>query len=110
VHRRPGFAFSEISAGDLDVAVIGQLPVAQLAFGDQFEAGPLKMVAFKAPLRRRSLREQTLKDPPADAYNPLILANLNPEFDGLPVGVPAGVLGESEEHGETSVRNWTLFA
>src|SRR5262249_24399952 len=32
--------------------------------------------------------------------NAPILANLNPEFDGHPVGIPAGVLGEREEHGE----------
>jgi hypothetical protein len=85
VYRRPRFAFPQVSAGDLDIAVIGQLPAAQLAFGDQFESGPLKMVAFEAPLWRRGPREQTLEDPPTDAYDSLIFANFNGEFDRHPV-------------------------
>jgi hypothetical protein len=40
-----------------------------------------------------------LKDPPADAHNRSIFADLNPEFDGHPVGVPPRVFGKCEEHG-----------
>jgi hypothetical protein len=102
VCRWPRLAFPQVSAGDFDIAITGQLPAAQLAFGYQFEPGPLKMVSFEAPLRRRGLREQRLKDPPGDAHNASILADLNPEFDGHPVGVPPRVLGEREKHEETS--------
>jgi hypothetical protein len=105
VYRWPGFAFPQISAGDFDIAIIGQVPAAQLAFGNQFEAAPLKMVGFQASLRRRGLREQALKDPPVDAHNASILADLNSEFDGHPVRVPSRVLGECEEHGAISARN-----
>jgi hypothetical protein len=98
VYRWPQFVFPQISARDFDIAIIGQLPAAQFAFGYQFEPGPLKMVGFEAPLRRWGLREQALKDPPADAHNASILADLNPELDSHPVGVPPGVLGECEEH------------
>jgi hypothetical protein len=100
VYRWPRFEFTEISAGDLDIGIIGQLPAAQFAFGDKFEPGALKMVGFEAPLRRRGLREQALKDPSTDAYNAPLLADLNPEFDGHSVWVPPSILGECEEHGE----------
>ena len=86
MYRWPRFAFSEISAGDFDIAIVGQLPAAQLAFGYQFEPGSVEMIAFEAPLGCRALREQALKDPPADPHNASIFANLNPEFDGHPVG------------------------
>jgi hypothetical protein len=32
------------------------------------------------------------------ARDPTDLADLDPELDGLALGVPAGVLGEGEEH------------
>jgi hypothetical protein len=36
---RPAFPFPQIATGDLDIAVIGQLPTANLPLGDQFEPG-----------------------------------------------------------------------
>jgi hypothetical protein len=110
VYRWPRLAFPQVSAGDFDIAITGQLPAAQLAFGYQFEPGPLKIVAFEATLRRRGLPEQTLKDPPGDAHNASILAYLNPEFDGNPVGVPPRVFGKGEKHEETSAWKRTMFA
>ena len=35
--RCSGFAFTQIATGDLDIAVVGQLPAANLPLGDQFE-------------------------------------------------------------------------
>jgi hypothetical protein len=104
VYRRPPLAFPQVSAGDFDIAITGKLPAAQLAFGDQFEPGPLKMVSFEAPLGCRALRQQELKNPPADPRNASILADLNAEFDGHPVGVPPGILRECEKHQETSAQ------
>jgi hypothetical protein len=94
MYRWPRFAFSEISAGDFDIAIVGQLPATHLAFGYQFE-----IVGFEAPLGCRALREHALKDPPADAHNASIFADLNAEFDGHSIGVPPGILGKCEKHG-----------
>jgi hypothetical protein len=33
-----------------------------------------------------------------DRYHPAVLADLDPDFHGLPLGIPAGVLGEGEQH------------
>jgi hypothetical protein len=100
MYRWPRFAFSEIPPANFDIAIVGQLPAAQLAFGYQFEPGPLKMVGFEAPLGCRALREQALKDPPADPHNASIFADLHAEFDGHSIGVPPGILGKCEKHGD----------
>jgi hypothetical protein len=38
---RLDFPFSQIATGDLDIPIVGQLPAANLPFGDKFEPGPL---------------------------------------------------------------------
>ena len=38
--------------------------------------------------------EHTARDP----YDAAVLPDLDPELDGLPLGVPVGVFGEGEEH------------
>jgi hypothetical protein len=38
---RPDLPFPKIATGDLDIAVLGQLPTANLPFGDEFEPGPV---------------------------------------------------------------------
>jgi hypothetical protein len=40
------------------------------------------------------LREQPLEPAPWDPNHPAVLADLDPELHGLPLAVPAGVLGE----------------
>jgi hypothetical protein len=57
---RLDFPFPQIATGDLDIPIIGQLPVAKLPFsdefraylpfGDEFEPSPVKVVGFEAPL------------------------------------------------------------
>jgi hypothetical protein len=42
-----------ITTCDFDIAVIGQLPPPDLAFDDQFEPRPMKVVGFHTPFRRR---------------------------------------------------------
>jgi hypothetical protein len=49
------FPFPQIATGDLDVAVLGQLPAANLPFGDEFEPGAVQVVGFEAPFRRERL-------------------------------------------------------
>src|SRR5205823_8966045 len=36
--------FPQIATGDLDIAVVGQLPPPNLSLGDQFEPGPVKVI------------------------------------------------------------------
>jgi hypothetical protein len=88
----------EISAGDLDVAVIGQLPVADLPLGDEFEPRPMKMVGFQTPFRCRGLIEQGLECAPGNPNDARIFADADAELDGHPVWVPASVRGKLEEH------------
>ena len=54
--------FPEVSARNLDVGIVGQLPATDFPFGDQFEASSLQIIGFEAPFRRRRLIEQALKD------------------------------------------------
>jgi len=49
---RPAFPLPQIASRDLDIAVIGLLLPANLALGDEFEPGPMKMIGFKAAFRR----------------------------------------------------------
>ncbi len=54
---------AQIASGDLNIAIIGQLPPTQLSLRDHLETGPLEVECFKAPLRRRALIEEPLEDP-----------------------------------------------
>jgi len=65
----------EISAGDLDVAVLGQLSAANLAFRDEFEPGPINVIGFDAALRRRAVPKQVLEHAPRDGHGAVILAD-----------------------------------
>jgi len=49
--------FPQIAPGDLDVAVLGQLPATQLPIDDKLEPGPLEVERLQAPLGRRGLIE-----------------------------------------------------
>jgi hypothetical protein len=42
--RRWALTGAQIAAGDLDVAVVGQLPATNLPLGDQFEAGSMQVI------------------------------------------------------------------
>ena len=52
VHRAdvmcPDFPLQQIATGDLDIAIVSQLPSPQFALGDQFERGPVQVVGFEA--------------------------------------------------------------
>jgi hypothetical protein len=54
--RTPRRALSQITPGDLDVAVFGQLPAAELALSDPLETGSLEIVGFDAAHGGRTLR------------------------------------------------------
>jgi hypothetical protein len=47
---RPAFPFPQIATGDLDIAVISQLPPPKFALDNEFKPGPMKIVGFDAPL------------------------------------------------------------
>jgi hypothetical protein len=47
----PDFPLPQIATGDLDIPVVGQLPAANLPFGDEFEPGPVKVIGFEAAFR-----------------------------------------------------------
>jgi hypothetical protein len=89
---------TQISAYDLDITVVGQLPATNLPLSDQFEPGPMKMIGFKAPFGCGCLVEQGLEHPPADTHDAFILADPDAELDDGPFGVPVRIRGKTEEH------------
>ena len=50
---RLDFPFPQIATVDLDIAVVRQLPAANLPLGDDFEPCPVKVIGFEAPFRRQ---------------------------------------------------------
>src|SRR5438105_4062519 len=89
-------ALTQVTARDLDVGVLGQLPAAELALGDQFEPGPLQMVRFETALRSGCLGKQALENAPGNSHDPLIFANGDAELDGTARDIPSRVRGKSE--------------
>jgi hypothetical protein len=53
----------------------------------------LKAIRLSSP----EIRRQALEYAPRHPDHAVILAYLDPELHGLPLGIPAGVLGEGEE-------------
>jgi hypothetical protein len=50
-----------------------------------------------------------LKHPPADPDGARVFADLDPEFDSLPVGVPTRIFGECEKHCDLQVNEGRMF-
>jgi hypothetical protein len=59
MRRCSGFAFTEIAAGDLDIAIVRKLAATKFPLGDQFEPGPMKVVGFEAAFRREGTTERS---------------------------------------------------
>jgi hypothetical protein len=101
--------FTQIAAGDLDVAIIGQLSAAQLPLHNQLEPRPLEMEGFHALLGRRRLIEEMLKDPPGDPHGALVLADDDAELDAIAVIVPGRIFGKSEKHCRSAEEEDLMF-
>jgi hypothetical protein len=95
---RLDFPFPEVATGDFDIAVVGQLPAANLPFGNQFEPGSVEVVSFEAPFGRGGLRNQDLEDTSGNAHYALIFADADAERDDRALTVPACVGGKTKEH------------
>jgi hypothetical protein len=63
---------------------------AQLPLSNTLQPGSLEIVGFDALLGGGPLREQPLEHPPRNPDHAAVLANLDPELHGLPLGVPSG--------------------
>jgi hypothetical protein len=81
----------KIATGDLDIAVVGQLPSTDLPFGGQFEPRPVKVIRFEAAFWRRSLWKQVLENAPGHAHHTLIFADAYTELDDGSLRVPASI-------------------
>jgi hypothetical protein len=95
---RPAFPFPQVTTGNLNIAIVGQLPPTKFALSDEFEPGAMKMVGFEAAFRRGFLWKQDLEHAPRHANDALILAHCHAELYGRPIGVPAPVRGKTKEH------------
>jgi hypothetical protein len=80
------------TANPRHIPVLGQLTPAQLPLSDALEAGALEVVGFNAALGGGALRQYPLEHTARHPDDTPVLADLNPEPHGLPVGIPAGVL------------------
>jgi hypothetical protein len=96
---RLDFPIPQIATGDLDIAVVSQLPSTNLPFGNQFEPRPVKVVRFEAAFRRRSLWKQDLENASGHAHHPLIFADAYTELDDQSLRVPASIGRKAKEHG-----------
>jgi hypothetical protein len=91
-------AVAQVAPADLDVAVLGQLALPELALDNALEAGALPVIGFNAALRRRSLWEQALEHAAWHPDHAAVFADLHPELDGLQLGIPMCILRKGEEH------------
>jgi hypothetical protein len=94
------YHLAQIPPADLHIPVLGQPAPAQLPLSDALEAGPLEIVGFDAPLGGGPIGREPLEYAPRHPDHAAVLADLDPELHGLPLGIPAGDLGEGEEHGD----------
>jgi len=89
--RRGWLALPQIAAGEIDVAVIGQLAPSQLSLDDKLELVPLDVEGLQTPLVRRRLIEELLEDAPAYAHQPFVFADDHGKLDGLAVRIPPSI-------------------
>ena len=89
--RRSDF-LTQITTRNLHVAILRQLPAAQLALGDQLKSRALEVERLHAPLWRRALIQEALEDPPTDPEGALIRTEDCAEFHGIPVVVPSSIV------------------
>jgi hypothetical protein len=75
MRRCSGFAFTEIAAGDLDIAIVRKLAATKFPLGDQFEPSPMKVVGFETAFRRWGLWKQDLEHAPGHANDAFIIAD-----------------------------------
>ena len=74
-----------------------QLAPSQVPLGDALEPGPLEVVRLGAARGSGPLRQYPLEHAPRDPDEAAVFPDLDPELDGLVLGVPVGVFGEGEE-------------
>jgi hypothetical protein len=78
----------QIPPADLHVAVLGQLAPVEFALGDALEPSSLEIVRLDAALGGGPLGQQALEEAPRHSDG-VVLADLDPELHGMPLGIPA---------------------
>ena len=48
---RLGFPLPQVASGDLDIAIVSQLPTPDLPLHDEFEPSSMEVIGFDAPFR-----------------------------------------------------------
>jgi hypothetical protein len=100
----PGLLVPAGRDSDLDISpILGQLPAANLALGDEFEPGPVKMVGFEAPFECRGLGKQNLEDAPGNPHHALVFAHPDSELDDGAERVPPGIGRKAKKHGPPGI-------
>jgi hypothetical protein len=74
----------------------------QVPLNDVFEPHSLEIVRLDTSLERGPFREQSLKHAPPTRTTPRY-SPITTRVHGLPIGIPASVLGEGEEHGASDL-------
>ena len=89
---------SEIAARDLDIPIVGQLPLMDLSFGNAFEPSAMEIIRFEATVGRGAFAEKELECATVDPHHAFILTDGDAERHAAPFGVPPSILREREEH------------
>jgi hypothetical protein len=83
---------AQIPSADLHVAILGQLAPPKFPLGYALKPRPLEIVRLDTPLGGGPLGQEALEHPSRDPDDAVVLADLDPELDGLPVGIPPRIL------------------
>jgi hypothetical protein len=78
-------ALPQVPPANLDLAIIGQLALAQLALGGALEPGPLEVFGFGAPLGADVSGNRRWNAAPGPRRG-------TRQLDGLPLDIPAGAV------------------
>jgi hypothetical protein len=97
-----GGTFPQVATGDLDITVLGQLTLTDLAFGDTLQSRSLQIISLDAPLGGRPIRQQALEGTARYANDPSIFPDPHPELDSFPLGIPPDIVRKGEEHHSAS--------
>jgi hypothetical protein len=102
--RGSAIGISEIAPGDFNVAIVGQLTLAQLALSDAFESRPLQMVGLDAALRGHGAVDKSLENSPRNPDQTFVFPDADTELEEIRRRVPASIVGEAEEHDSALVK------
>jgi hypothetical protein len=94
----------EIPPGDFNVAIVGDLTLAQLTLGDALEARSLQMIGLDAALRGHGAVDKAAENSPRNPDLTFVFPDSDAEFEEILCRVPASIFGKAEERDSALVK------